>query len=95
MSELERIRANGYALIDQEVELGLRSIAIPVYNARAATVAAMNIRLAATQDSVERLCSSICRQCGVFSRSCVPYCDKAKHQDEAVQDDRFANAFIG
>lgn len=55
MSELQRIRVNGYALIDQEVELGLRSIAIPVYDARGSTVAAMNIGLAATQESVEQL----------------------------------------
>jgi IclR family pca regulon transcriptional regulator len=55
MLELEKIRANGYALIDQEVELGLRSIAIPIYNARGNTIAAMNIGLAATQSSVEQL----------------------------------------
>lgn len=55
MRALEKIRADGYALIDQEVELGLRSIAIPICNARGATVAAMNIGLAATQNSVEQL----------------------------------------
>lgn len=55
IAELHKIRANGYALIDQEVELGLRSIAVPVYDARGATVAAMNIGLAATQTSVEEL----------------------------------------
>jgi IclR family pca regulon transcriptional regulator len=55
MAELECIRRNGYALIDQEVELGLRSIAIPVLNARGVTVAAMNIGLPATQDSANDL----------------------------------------
>jgi len=43
MAELARVRANGYALNDQEIELGLRSIAVPVLDARGATVAAMNV----------------------------------------------------
>ncbi|SMQ65739.1 transcriptional regulator, IclR family [Devosia lucknowensis] len=55
MAELERIRGDGFALIDQEVELGLRSIAIPVLNARGATVAALNIGLPATQADITEL----------------------------------------
>ena len=49
MAELQKVRAQGHALIDQEVELGLRSIAVPVLNARGATIAAMNVGVAATQ----------------------------------------------
>lgn len=55
MSELGRIRANGYALIDQEFEIGLRSIAVPLRNARGDTLAAMNIAVAAIQDNVDQL----------------------------------------
>lgn len=54
-AELAHVRSAGYALIDQEVELGLRSIAIPVLNARGVTVAAMNIGVPATQGSVDEL----------------------------------------
>lgn len=43
MAELARVRAQGYALIDQEVEMGLRSIAVPVLNVRGRTVAALNV----------------------------------------------------
>ena len=57
MAALEDVRTKGYALIDQEVELGLRSIAIPILNARGATIAAMNIGVPATQRSVEDLTS--------------------------------------
>ena len=39
----------------QEVETGLRSIAVPVRDARGATVAALNTGMAATQDSAETL----------------------------------------
>ncbi len=47
MAELARVRAQGHAVIDEEVEPGLRSIAVPVRDARGATVAALNVGLAA------------------------------------------------
>lgn len=43
MDELRRVRAQGYALIDQELELGLCSIAVPVESDRGRVVAAINI----------------------------------------------------
>jgi IclR family pca regulon transcriptional regulator len=43
MAEFRKVRAEGYALIDQELELGLCSIAVPVENDRGQTVAAINI----------------------------------------------------
>lgn len=46
MARLTQVRAEGYAVIDQEVEIGLRSIAVPVLNARGAVVAALNTGLA-------------------------------------------------
>lgn len=55
MVELQRVREQGYALIDQEVELGLRSIAVPLTNARGTVVAALNVGVPATQDRVEDL----------------------------------------
>jgi len=43
MEELRLVRAQGYAIIDQELELGLCSIAVPVENDRGRVVAAINI----------------------------------------------------
>ncbi|WP_337184561.1 IclR family transcriptional regulator [Shinella sp.] len=43
MDELSRVRRQGYALIDQELEIGLRSIAVPLENARGRVVAAINV----------------------------------------------------
>lgn len=42
-TEIARIRSQGYGSIDQEVELGLRSIAVPLMNARGQVVAALNV----------------------------------------------------
>lgn len=55
MAALARVRDEGYALNDQEVEIGLRSIAIPVLDARGATVAAMNVGVAATHGEAQDL----------------------------------------
>lgn len=46
MARLTQVRAEGYAVIDQEVEVGLRSFAVPVLNAHGAVVAALNTGLA-------------------------------------------------
>jgi IclR family pca regulon transcriptional regulator len=37
------VRRKGYALVDQELEIGLRSIAVPIRNAAGQVVAAMNV----------------------------------------------------
>jgi IclR family pca regulon transcriptional regulator len=55
MARVAEARDLGYAIIDQEVELGLRSIAVPVYSSRGQVVAALNVGLAAVQASAEEL----------------------------------------
>lgn len=43
LAELALVRSQGFALIDQEVEMGLRSVAVPLLNARGRVVAALNV----------------------------------------------------
>lgn len=52
MMELEHIRRQGFALVDQEVEIGLRSIAVPLRNPRAHIVAALNTGLPMSEESM-------------------------------------------
>lgn len=47
--EIARARAQGYALVDQELELGLCTIAVPVRNFRGEAVAALNISVHANR----------------------------------------------
>lgn len=42
-AEITSVRANGYSFVDQELELGLRSLAVPIHNASGRVVAAVNI----------------------------------------------------
>ncbi|MGO4338765.1 IclR family transcriptional regulator C-terminal domain-containing protein [Labrys sp. KB_33_2] len=48
VAELVRVRAQGYAAIDQEVEEGLRSVAVPLLNVRGRVIAALNTGLPAS-----------------------------------------------
>jgi len=55
IARVDLVRSQGYALIDQEVEIGLRSIAVPLVNSHGAVVAALNTGMAATQARVDAL----------------------------------------
>lgn len=50
-----KVRAEGYALVDQELEHGLRSIAVPLNSPGGAVVAALNVSAQAGRVPVERM----------------------------------------
>ncbi|MEU3896691.1 IclR family transcriptional regulator C-terminal domain-containing protein [Streptomyces sp. NPDC045251] len=52
-AELRRVRRQGYSLVDQELEDGLRSVAAPVRDRDGAVVAGVNIAVHAGRNSVE------------------------------------------
>lgn len=54
-TELERIRAQGWALVDQELEEGLRSVAAPIKGRNGKVIAAINLSGHATRITAERL----------------------------------------
>jgi IclR family acetate operon transcriptional repressor len=54
-AEIDRVRADGYAIDDQENELGIRCIGVPVFDHRGAVVAAISLSGPATRMTVERL----------------------------------------
>ena len=53
--EVARARAQGYALVDQELELGLRTISVPLKNFRGEVVAALNISAHASRVQMDEL----------------------------------------
>ena len=55
MDAIHSARETGYAVIDQEVETGLRSLAVPLSNSRGHVVAALNIGMAISQDPPETM----------------------------------------
>jgi IclR family pca regulon transcriptional regulator len=59
MAEIARVRAQGYAIIDEELEIGLRSLAVPIRNGAGRVVAALNTGVQTSRVSVERLQAEI------------------------------------
>jgi IclR family pca regulon transcriptional regulator len=52
---LKQVRAQGWALVDQELEMGLRSVAAPLRDASGRAVAAMNVSTQVARTSVDQL----------------------------------------
>ena len=56
---LAQVRASGYSLVDEELELGLRSIAVPVFDGRGRVACAINVGVQAarvpTSDMTDRI----------------------------------------
>ena len=53
------VRTNGYALNDQELEIGLRSIAVPIHGAEGRVIAALNVGVHAARMSPAEMESRI------------------------------------
>jgi IclR family pca regulon transcriptional regulator len=69
VDELREIRKAGYAIVNQELEIGLRSIAVPVRQKSGSVIAAMNVGTQAVRVSLEELRTRIYPQlCGAARR---------------------------
>jgi IclR family pca regulon transcriptional regulator len=54
-SAIDEVRAKGFALVDQELEEGVRSIAAPIFNSRREIIAAINISCHASRVTLEQI----------------------------------------
>lgn len=61
-TQLEQVLRQGYAINDQQLEIGLRSIAVPMYSRKGGVVAAMNVGTHASQRSESALREEILPQ---------------------------------
>lgn len=59
VAELGGVRERGYAIIDQELELGLRSVAVPLTNQRGETIAALNVGAPAAHISLTQMVADV------------------------------------
>jgi IclR family transcriptional regulator, pca regulon regulatory protein len=58
-AELEQVRAQGYAIVDQELELGLRSIAAPIMGPDGIAAAAINVGVHASRRTKDELVARV------------------------------------
>ena len=54
-AELANVRSHGYSLVDQELEIGLRSLAVGITDATGTVIAAINVSVAAGAYSTDEL----------------------------------------
>ena len=55
LHELARVREQGWAIIDQELEEGLRSIAVPIRHSAGTVIAAINVSTTTTSHTLESI----------------------------------------
>jgi IclR family pca regulon transcriptional regulator len=55
VQELAKVRKQGFAVVDQELEVGLRSIAVPIKHASGTVIAAINVSTTATTHTLESI----------------------------------------
>ena len=60
-NELRKIRARGWALVDQELEEGLRSLAAPIRDADGQVVAAINVSTHAGRRTLDSIVEDLLR----------------------------------
>ncbi|MFJ2093691.1 IclR family transcriptional regulator C-terminal domain-containing protein [Streptomyces sp. NPDC087901] len=56
---LDRVRADGYALVDEELEVGLRSVAVPLRDRRGTVVAAVNVAMHSSSRTLEECVTEV------------------------------------
>jgi len=54
-AELERVREQGFALVDQELEEGLRALAAPIHDNQGRVIAAVNVAVHASRWSLDEI----------------------------------------
>jgi IclR family transcriptional regulator, pca regulon regulatory protein len=54
-SEIDRVRTQGWAMVDQELEEGVRSLAAPIHDATGAVAAAMNVSVHASRWTLDEM----------------------------------------
>jgi IclR family transcriptional regulator, pca regulon regulatory protein len=59
LREIDAVRRQGWALVDQELEMGLRSIAAPIVDASGRAVAALNIWTHASRWPIQKLTQEV------------------------------------
>lgn len=55
VKEIAKVRSHGYAISDEELEIGLRSIAVPIRNGRGELIAAMSLSVATSRMTRDQL----------------------------------------
>lgn len=71
LAELKKVKDQGYAIIDQELELGLCSIAVPIFDKSGNVIAAINVSTHAIRNEahilVDKFLPTLLRSAGILT----------------------------
>jgi IclR family pca regulon transcriptional regulator len=67
--EIALVRTHGYAISDEELEIGLRSIAVPIRNGRGELIAAMSLSVATSRMTLEQMIEQLVPELETARRS--------------------------
>ncbi len=92
LDELTKVRARGWALADEELAPGVRSIAVPVRDGTGTVRAAMNVTVHAAETSTEHLLDThlprLLRAAGDVSADWAQWQSRPHHEVEAARASR-------
>jgi IclR family pca regulon transcriptional regulator len=54
-AEIEKVRLEGYSIVDQELEIGLGSMSVPIRNPEGRVLAALNVCCPSSRSSIEEM----------------------------------------
>ncbi|MDB5943905.1 MAG: IclR family transcriptional regulator [Ramlibacter sp.] len=69
IKEIARVRTHGYAISDEELEIGLRSVAVPIRNGRGELVAAMSLSVSTSRMTREQVVEQLVPELETARRS--------------------------
>lgn len=76
LSDIAQVRVQGFSFVDQELELGLRSLAVPIRNSQGKLIAAINVSTASTgspSSIIETLLSPLQQTAHNIERSIIGF----------------------
>lgn len=69
MKEIEFVRKHGYSIVDEELEIGLRSVAVPIRNGRGELIAAMSLSVSTSRMTREEVVEKLLPELETARRS--------------------------
>ena len=92
-AELDRVRRQGWAVVDQELEPGLRSVAAPIHDRAGEVVAAVNVSAHAGRTTLDQLRRAVVPQVVATARRIErDLANQRRHQPARVRAQRAAAA---
>ena len=80
LNEIEQARAYGYAICDEELELGVRSLAVPIRTGRGDVIAALSLSVSISRMSRQEVIDNLLTEMELARRNFAALLSRVRHQ---------------